>query len=80
MRLILAHRTRLGPLVYIEQSDDGRFHVIWKDERLGSYHSARAAIDDAAGGHTHAPSDGTDLGKLGLSHDIGDWVSPDQLD
>lgn len=71
--LLWGYPTRKGP-VFIGQTPDGRFHPIWKDESLGSYHSAIAAIDDVAGGHTFSPSDGTDMGTLGISADPGDWV------
>lgn len=71
--LVLGHPSPKGP-VFIGRSEDGRFHVIWKGESLGSYINAPQAIDDAAGGHTFSPSDGTDLGELGLSSDIGDWL------
>ena len=50
-----------------------RWHLYYGDEDLGSYHSPGAAADDAAGGHTFTPSDGTDLGRLGLPSDIGEW-------
>jgi hypothetical protein len=73
MKLVLAHMTRRGPL-YIGVTPDGRFHPVWQGEDLGSYISAEQAIDDAAGGHQFTPSDGTDLGELGISADIGDWV------
>lgn len=73
IKLLIAHPTRKGP-VFIGQSPDGRFHPVWKEEDLGSYHSAVAAIDDVSGGHTFTPSDGTDLGLLDISGDIGDWV------
>lgn len=72
-RMLIAHQTRLGP-VFIAQSQDGRFHPVWKGQDLGSYPSAIAAIDDVAGGHTFTPSDGVDLGSLGISGDVGDWL------
>ena len=75
MTLVLAHPTRKG-VVFIGRSSDGRYHPIWKDESLGSYVNAPQAIDDVAGGHTFSPSDGTDMGSLGLSSDIGDWQDP----
>jgi len=70
--LLLVHSTRSGP-VFIGQSADGRFHVVWKGESLGNYETVGLAVDDAAGGHTDAPSDGTDLGSLELSGDPSDW-------
>lgn len=36
-------------------------------------------IDDVAGGHTFTPSDGTDLGEMGISRDIGDWLPAGDL-
>lgn len=73
MKLLLGFMTRQGP-VFVGKDQHGRFHPIWKNESLGSYHSGVAAIDDVAGGHTFSPSDGTDLGSLGISSDPGDWV------
>jgi len=71
--LLLRHETSKGP-VFIGQTPDGRFHVVYDDESLGSYQSPVAAIDDAAGGHTFSPSNGVDLGELGLSDSIEDWT------
>lgn len=70
--LLWGHQTHKGP-VFIGQTPDGRFHPVWKGESLGSYHSTQSAIENAAGGHAVSPSDGTDLGKLGISSDLGDW-------
>lgn len=72
LQLLIGHATRKGP-IFIARSSDGRFHPVWKSESLGSYPSAAAAVDDVAGGHTYTPSDGTDLGALGISSDPGDW-------
>ena len=69
------HETAKAP-VYIAKSHDGRFHIVYMDEALGSYQSPEMAIDDASGGHTFMPSDGTDLGSLGLSGSIHDWTLP----
>lgn len=51
----------------------GRWAIFYGDENLGSYHRPEAAADDAAGGHTFTPSDGTDLGSLGLPADLREW-------
>ena len=48
--------------------------MLYDDENLGSYHSPEAAADDVAGGHTFSPSNGIDLGDLGISENINDWV------
>ena len=68
------HRTRRVP-VYIVAEPSGRWQVVYDDEGLGSYHSAAAAADDVAGGHTFSPSNGIDFADLGISDDIGDWES-----
>lgn len=52
---------------------DGRYKVMFGDENLGSYHSAEAAAEDVSGGHTFSPSNGVDLGDLGVPDDLGDW-------
>ena len=52
----------------------GRFGLFLGDENLGSYHSPMAAADDAAGGHTLTPSNGVDLGRLGIPEDIDEWT------
>ena len=66
------HPSRRGT-VYVLPQQGGRWCIVYNEENLGSYHSPMAAIDDAAGGHTFSPSNGVDLGSLGLSDDIGDW-------
>lgn len=73
LRYLIGHNTSAGPLL-IGQTADGKFHPIWKGESLGPYSSLVGAIEDAAGGHTFTPSDGTDLGSLGLSSDPADWL------
>ena len=64
-------QTRKGAVSIVPQNE--RWQVIYKDQGLGSYHTPAAAADDVAGGHTFMPSDGTDLGSLDISPDIGDW-------
>lgn len=66
------HRTRYGT-VYIVAQPGGRWQVVYNEEGLGSYHSAAAAADDVAGGHTFSPSNGVDFADLAISDDVGDW-------
>lgn len=65
------HQTRRGSVMIVPIQ--GRWCIVYDEENLGSYHSPMAAVDDAAGGHTFTPSNGVDLGNLGLSDDLGDW-------
>ena len=66
-----SYKTRKGTFFIVER--DGRFHVIYDDEDLGSYSTPEQAADDLAGGHTSWPSSGVDPGELGISEDLGDW-------
>jgi hypothetical protein len=52
---------------------NGRYQAIFAGENLGSYHSAAAAADDMAGGHTFTPSSGIDLADLDIPQDPMDW-------
>ncbi|SNB71722.1 hypothetical protein SAMN06265338_104203 [Rhodoblastus acidophilus] len=67
--------TRKGTVWIVPRQDLGsiRYHVVYDDEALGSYHSPQQAADDVAGGHTFGPSNGVDLGSLGISNNIADW-------
>lgn len=73
MKLIYAHKTRLG-MFYIGQSPGGRFHPIFDDENLGSYFSPQQAVDDLAGGHTFSPFGGFDTSTLGIPDDVSEWI------
>lgn len=78
LHLLIGHKTPKGP-AFIARSEDGRYHPIWRDESLGSYYNLVGAVEDVAGGHVFTPSDGTDMGTLGLSSDPGDWVPAGEL-
>ena len=52
---------------------NGRWHIIFEDESLGSYINPTQAADDLAGGHTFSPGRGIDTSKLGIPEDIGEW-------
>lgn len=65
-------QTKLGTVSVRPVGD--RWHLYFEDEDLGSYHSPPSAADDAAGGHTFAPSNGIDLGQLGIPEDINEWT------
>ena len=65
------YRTRRGPVYIVPRGE--RWHIVYDEEDLGSYHSPRSAADDASGGHTFSPSNGVDLGDLDIPEDIGEW-------
>lgn len=52
---------------------DGRWHPVFEDEWLGSYHSPEFALDDLVGGHTFWPSSGVDPSTCGLPSDLAEW-------
>lgn len=64
-------KTRAGLAQIILQQ--GRYQAIFDGENLGSYHTAMAAADDMAGGHTFSHSSGVDLAELGIPEDIHEW-------
>ena len=47
------HRTAVGTFLIVERFE--RWHVLFEDERLGSYANAWQAVEDLAGGHTFSP-------------------------
>jgi hypothetical protein len=77
MRKLYVANTRIGPF-YIAESE-GRFHVIYGDNSLGSYSRPEQAAGDVAGGHTASISIGTDTANLGIPEDLNEWqrVEPD---
>lgn len=71
MRKLYVWKTKVGPF-YIAQIGD-RFHPVFEDESLGSYHSPASAADDLAGGHTFSVGRGIDTAELGIPYDIREW-------
>jgi hypothetical protein len=65
------YETSMGTFYIVPRED--RWHVVYEDESLGSYHSPRAAADDLSGGHTFSPSNGVKPGELGIPEDINEW-------
>jgi len=65
------HKTRVGKFS-IELKQTRRWHVIWNDNDLGSFHSPQLALADLLGGHTHWPSCG-DPSLLGMSDELSGW-------
>jgi len=76
MRKLYVFQTRIGPF-YIAK-DLGRYHLIFDDEILGSYGSARVAADDLARGHTPgvrdpSSNDYISTKDLGIPADLLKW-------
>ena len=66
------YRTRKGP-VRIVPNDRGRWDIVFEDEKLGSYHSPRAAASDASAGATFLPSSGVEFYDLDIPEDLPEW-------
>ena len=66
------HASRAG-LVAIRLKGN-RWHIDINGEDLGSYHTARNALDDLIGGHCFWPSSG-DPSALGLPDELSEWDS-----
>jgi hypothetical protein len=65
--------TRVG-VFFIAQSPDERFHPVFNDDSLGSYHSAGAAAEDLAGGRTPSVTGVRDTSALGIPPDVSEWT------
>jgi hypothetical protein len=72
MRRIWTIQTRHA-LWAIAQSADGRWHPMFENEDLGSYHSPEQALEDLVGGHTFRPASGLDPSTCGLPAELADW-------
>jgi hypothetical protein len=72
MRVLYSCKTTVGTF-YISQSDDGRFHPIFKDESYGSYAHAWQAAEDLAGGHVGTIPGVRDVSALGIPADHTEW-------
>ena len=69
---LFSFKTTVGTF-YVSRSTDGRYHPVFAEESLGSYHSPEAAADDLAGGHTFSASGVKDTSTLGISFDLVEW-------
>lgn len=71
MRNLYTWNTRIGTF-YIAEAE-GRFHVIYDEESLGSYATPEQAAEDVAGGHTFSIASGIDTAALGIPEDLIEW-------
>lgn len=71
MRLLYRYDTRDGTFYIGER--DGRFHPMFEDESLGSFPTARKAVEDLAAGETLSSELGLDIPSLGIPEDLNDW-------
>ena len=72
MQVLLKHETDRG-CVCIARAPDGRFHVLWGDDSLGSADSLAGALVRASAGPLKKARDGTDVVSLGLGRDPSRW-------
>ena len=64
------HASRVGPVMIRQHGERWRIEI--DGENLGSYHTARHALEDLIGGHCFWPASG-DTSELGLPDDLTDW-------
>jgi hypothetical protein len=57
----------------IVRHDDGRWHVVFDDESLGSYVTSEQGADALAGGRTMTPNNGVDTVMLAIPRDLSKW-------
>ena len=74
MKVMLTQKTA-GGCVDIGKAPDGRFHVLWRGESLGSADSIPGAMGRASRGPLKKPIDGTDVTLLGVSRNDVDWTA-----
>ena len=67
-----SYKSKMGTVWLVPR--DGRYVVIYNNEELGSYATAAGAADDVSGGHTFLPSNGVDLGSLGIPANLAEWA------
>jgi hypothetical protein len=65
------YQTQVGVFSIVQKGN--RWHIIYREEDLGNYHTPRAAASDLSGGHTFSPSNGVDPGTLGIPEDLTEW-------
>lgn len=53
------YKTTVGIFRIVERA--GRWHIVYKEENLGTYAKARQAADDLAAGHTFFAASGVEL-------------------
>lgn len=66
-----SHKSRSGTF-WIRLSSQGRWHVLFEDEDLGSYAQPQQALDDLASGATYWPSCGNPA-ALRLPDELAAW-------
>lgn len=71
MRKLYVYHTEIGPFYIAELQ--GRFHVLYREESLGSYTTPSSAADDVAGGHTFSIRGGVNTATLGIPRDLNRW-------
>ena len=79
MQVLLKHETDRGT-VCIARAPDGRFHVLWGDDSLGSADSLTGALVRASAGPLKKARDGTDVASLGLGRDPSRWTAEGPVD
>ena len=71
MKKLYAWHTEIGPF-YVAESG-ARFHVFYKDDELGNYTSADAALADVMDGHTFSSACGVNTATLGIPESLHKW-------
>jgi hypothetical protein len=72
LKKLYVFRSKAGPF-YVSKSDDGRFHVVFREQSLGSYPAPLAAANDIGGRDTLTLPGGMNPVALGVPRDISKW-------
>jgi hypothetical protein len=72
MRKLYVHKTKVGAFYIAEQ--DGRFHPLFREEKLGSYATTQQAVDDLIAGHIIESFGGLNTATLEIPNRVQEWA------
>jgi len=72
MRKLYVHKTKVGAFYIAEQ--DGRFHPLFREEKLGSYATTQQAVDDLIAGHIIESFGGLNTATLAIPNRVQEWA------
>ena len=69
-------KTQAGTFMIVPKH--GQWHLIFQDDRLGSYATAEEAADALASGQAFSLRGRVDTSNLGIPRGIGEWSRTDE--
>jgi len=75
-RMTYYFKTQAGTFIIVPKR--GQWHLIFQDDRLGSYATAEQAVDALASGLAFSLRGRVNTSNLGIPRDIRDWSRTDE--